>query len=341
MPNRQGFTLIEIIIAVAIVSIMAGTLVPLAFREMISAREDATVRELEGINQALIQFYEDTGRFPSEGEGLAALLNDPGVTGWTGPYLGNGQGDQLKELSEDAFHEDFIYDLAPSLTSGVADALVASSGADHNMGMGSRNGNWNLEADEDDLVTLVTVGQINRDKALDCQTEMQALADASVNYYEDHQDFPSSFQHLAGDYLDTGLEFDAFIDPWRTPYQVYETGGGGTPVVLNVRSFGPDRVDDDGSNDDLELSVSSVLPGRRVTMRRLNIAQTVLNNNPSLALTGVWTNDRAALGLDASFALDGWGRSLAVNVASRTLYSPGPDGNAALVTDNLPAGVGP
>lgn len=341
MTNRQGFTLIEIIIAVAIVAIMAGTIAPLAFKEMISAREDATEKELAGLNRALVQFYEDTGRFPGESEGLAALLEDPGVTGWSGPYLGGGQGDQLAELTSDAFHEDYVYDLNPDVSPGVADALVASGGADHSLGMGRLNRPWRLDRDEDDLVTLITVGQIDREKTLACQDEMQALAAAATAHWEDRLSFPAAVSDLSGHYLDPGMDNDAFIDPWNSPYLFFQSGGGGAPLVWNIRSAGPDRQDDGGGDDDLNLAVSSLPPGRRVTVRRLDIAQTVLNNDPGLVLTGVWNNDRAALGLDGSFALDGWGQSLAVNVNSRTIYSIGPDGNPVLVSDNVPAGVGP
>ncbi len=64
--DRGGFTLMEIIIAVAIVAILAGTIAPMAFKEMIKAREEATVKELKILNLALVAFYEDTGRFPDE-----------------------------------------------------------------------------------------------------------------------------------------------------------------------------------------------------------------------------------------------------------------------------------
>ena len=66
-----------------------------------------------------------------------------------------------------------------------------------------------------------------------------------------------------------------------------------------------------------------------------------LNNQPSLALTGSWTTDRALLGLTGAFDRDGWGNVFGVNVTARAVYSVGPDGNGILVTDNLPAGVGP
>ncbi|PID79492.1 hypothetical protein CSB20_10125 [bacterium DOLZORAL124_64_63] len=289
--NRQGFTLIEIVIAVAIVAIMAGTIAPLAFKEMISAREDATDRELAGLNKGLINFYEDTGRFPSETEGLGALLEDPGVMGWGGPYLGGGKGNQLHELTHDAFNEAYTYDLSPDVNSPGADALVASGGANHRLDMGGLNGRWQLDGDGDDLITLISVGQINRDKVLECRQEIQTLAAALTAYYEDNMAFPANIQTLADQYLDRGLNNDAFTDPWHTTYLLSQVGGSGSPVVCYMWSAGPDRQNNGGDNDDLYTTVSSVPPGRKVTMRRLDIAQTVLNNNADLALTGVWNND--------------------------------------------------
>ncbi len=40
--------------------------------------------ELEG---ALDLFKLDTGRYPTTKEGLKALIQDPGVAGWGGPYM--------------------------------------------------------------------------------------------------------------------------------------------------------------------------------------------------------------------------------------------------------------
>jgi hypothetical protein len=46
------------------------------------------------------------------------------------------------------------------------------------------------------------------------------------------------------------------------------------------------------------------------------------------------------LSLSSAFAEDGWGNDFGVDVASRTIYSVGPDGNGVTVDDNLPTGVG-
>ncbi len=340
--NHSGFTLIEIIIAIAIVAIMAGTIAPMAFKEMIKAREEATAKELGNLNAALVKFYEDTGRFPLEAEGLAALVTDPGLAGWQGPYLGTDGPDQETEVNTDSFSEAYVYDLDPATNpAGAADLILASSGADRIMTFGQLNGTWNLATDGDDLLTLVSAGQVNRDKLRQCEDEMNAIGEAAGQYFHDHASFPVGPGDLLDSYLDAGIRDDNYIDPWNTSYVFAQTGGSGSPVVFLVRSFGPDRSNDNGNDDDLTLNVSSVPHGRAASIQKLDIAQTVLNNNGSLALSGNWADDRAALGLDAAFDIDGWAQSFEINVSSRTVFSVGADGNAALTGDNLPSGVGP
>src|ERR1022692_1985477 len=45
---------------------------------------------------ALDRFEVDCGRFPTSGEGLSALVRDPGVTGWNGPYWFGGFPDRWR-----------------------------------------------------------------------------------------------------------------------------------------------------------------------------------------------------------------------------------------------------
>lgn len=340
--RRAGFTLVEVIVAVAIIAVLAGAITPLVFRELLQAREDATLRELKGLSGGLASFYADTGRLPTQAEGLAALVVNPGVTGWQGPYVAGGRGNPVTEATTDEFGRAYIYDASPTtIPAGLASAVIASGGADGVVSSGRVGAAWTVAGDGDDLLELVVLGPLDRDKIARCEAELATLGDAVRAFFEDRAVFPANLGALVPAYLDPGFGGGTFADPWRQPYSLFLQSGGTAPPVLFVRSRGPNRQDNGGAGDDLQVAVSSVPPGRRATMRKLEIAQTLLNSNPSLVLTGSWPVDRTALGLAAPFDADGWGRPFGINVASRTVFSAGPDGNAVLVDDNLPPGVGP
>jgi general secretion pathway protein G len=341
-PPRRGFTLIEVIVAVAIVAVLAGAITPMVFRELMQAREEATLRELAALESGLVAFYEDTGRLPTADEGLAALAADPGVGRWQGPYVASDRGDPVQEVTTDAFGTAYVYDPEPTTDpADAAAAVLVSAGSDGTVTCGRPGATWTLAPDGDDLIRPVALAPVARGQHRDCEAELAALAGAASAYWADHAAFPARLTDLSGQYLDAGVEDAALRDPWHQPYALTVLGGGTAAPRLQIRSLGPDRTDQAGAGDDLAVEVSSIPPGRRTTLWKLEIAQTALNNNPTLALTGNWAADRAALGLAPAFQTDGWGRPFAVQVTSRAVYSAGPDGNAALAGDNLPAGVGP
>ncbi|MCP4571191.1 MAG: prepilin-type N-terminal cleavage/methylation domain-containing protein [bacterium] len=338
--HRRGFTLMEVIVAVAIVAIMAGAVAPVVFKQINNARSAATLDELSSLETALVDFYDDTGRFPSEAEGLAALVVDPGLAGWEGPYLQTPSGNPADMVASDAFGRPYIYDLAPATTpAGAADLLVASVGANLGPDGGNLNANWDLNDLQDDLLALVNAAQVDRANRGEVAGELEALAAACRDYFRENAAFPGALADLDGDYLDQGFSGDAFRDAWGTDYALYQFAG--LPVVLRVSSLGPDRTDDNGGDDDLVVLISSAPPGREKTETELAVAQAALDANTALVLTGAWGTDRAALGLGAGFDLDGWGLGYGVNAVSRYVYSAGPDGNAATTTDNIPTGFGP
>ena len=71
--SRSGFTLIEILIAIALVAIMASVVVPTMFKYLSKGKEDATKAQLRSL-QALDAFYADVGQFP---ETLKDLYTKP------------------------------------------------------------------------------------------------------------------------------------------------------------------------------------------------------------------------------------------------------------------------
>ncbi len=88
-----------------------------AYRHQL-ARENMAVLRL-----ALRQFHRDCGRFPRTDEGLAALLVNPGLEGWRGPYI--------FELKPDPWQRAFIY-----ACEGEVEFILRSAGPDGVPGTG-------------------------------------------------------------------------------------------------------------------------------------------------------------------------------------------------------------
>ena len=80
------------LVAVAVVGLLVGLVGPAAMQQLQSSRVKTTQAQIAQIRTALDIFQIDTGRMPTESEGLAALVSNPsGIAGWNGPYLRDGQ----------------------------------------------------------------------------------------------------------------------------------------------------------------------------------------------------------------------------------------------------------
>jgi len=53
----------------------------------VHAPRNFTRATIVSINTAIELYRIDCGRIPSESQGLLALISDPGVVGWDGPYI--------------------------------------------------------------------------------------------------------------------------------------------------------------------------------------------------------------------------------------------------------------
>ncbi len=89
MFNRhdKGFTLIELLVVMVIVGLLAALVAPRLFPKLGKGKQAAAKAQIELLGQALDQMRLDIGRYPTTQEGLKALVTNPQVPNWDGPYL--------------------------------------------------------------------------------------------------------------------------------------------------------------------------------------------------------------------------------------------------------------
>ncbi|MEX0323397.1 MAG: type II secretion system major pseudopilin GspG [Puniceicoccaceae bacterium] len=90
-PRRSGFSLVEMLIVIALIAVI-GTLAIPKIVDYFSGAQASVAEEFvkSGLKLPLTKYRIDTGSFPStEDGGLMALLNQPsGMEGkWKGPYI--------------------------------------------------------------------------------------------------------------------------------------------------------------------------------------------------------------------------------------------------------------
>lgn len=89
--NRRGeggFTLLELLVVLAILGLLAAIAAPRVISYLGSAKSDSAGIQLANIATALDLYRLEIGRYPTQGEGLKALVENPsGDARWNGPYL--------------------------------------------------------------------------------------------------------------------------------------------------------------------------------------------------------------------------------------------------------------
>jgi general secretion pathway protein G len=87
LRGSRGFTLVELLVVMVILGLLAALVGPRLFPKVEKGKQSAAKAQIELFGQALDQFRLDTGSYPTTDQGLNALMADPGVEGWDGPYL--------------------------------------------------------------------------------------------------------------------------------------------------------------------------------------------------------------------------------------------------------------
>lgn len=104
--RRPGFTLIEMMVVIAVIGTLAMLVGPSVLRHVGDANTTAAMSQIEILTVALESYRLDTGVYPATDDGLAGLRIRPtggdAPVGWRGPYL-------RKPVPEDPWKRAYRY----------------------------------------------------------------------------------------------------------------------------------------------------------------------------------------------------------------------------------------
>ena len=160
---QQGFTLIEVLLVIVIILMLAGALVVFVLPQQEGAEKNTTRLMLQQVESALDTFRLNVGRYPTDEQGLDALMTKPTFENerlgekWSGPYLKPGTtledawGNKLRyEIADTSLEEGTestgprykLYSVGPDGQPDTADDIKAREEATDgtDAGMGSTTG---------------------------------------------------------------------------------------------------------------------------------------------------------------------------------------------------------
>ncbi len=134
----RGFTLIEVMVVVVILSILAAFIVPRIMDRPDQARRVRAKNDIRAIESALQLYRLDNGFYPSAEQGLAALVNkpsgDPEPKNWK-------EGGYLEEIPRDPWGNPYVY-LNPGIHKKIDIMSLGADGRPGGSGNDADIGNW-------------------------------------------------------------------------------------------------------------------------------------------------------------------------------------------------------
>jgi general secretion pathway protein G len=103
--QRSGFTLIEILVVIVVISILATLVAPSIFQNVGTAKSTTAKSQIESLVAALDQYRLGNMAYPTTDQGLEALWTapaNPTAPSWNGPYL-------RKPVPPDPWNNPYIY----------------------------------------------------------------------------------------------------------------------------------------------------------------------------------------------------------------------------------------
>lgn len=85
---ERGFTLLELLVVLAIMGMLAAIIAPQVIKYLGTSRTQTAKVQINNVMSALELFRLDVGRYPTQQEGLESLVVAPSTAAnWNGPYL--------------------------------------------------------------------------------------------------------------------------------------------------------------------------------------------------------------------------------------------------------------
>jgi general secretion pathway protein G len=139
-PARSavGFTLVEVMVVVVILGILAALIVPRVVGRTDDARVVAAKQDLAAIMQALKLYRLDNGRYPTNEQGLQALVTRP----TTDPQPGNWKS-YLDRLPKDPWGKPYQL-LNPGVHGEIDVFTLGADGQPGGAGADADIGTWDL-----------------------------------------------------------------------------------------------------------------------------------------------------------------------------------------------------
>jgi len=139
--SQSGFTLVEIMVVVAILAILAAMVVPKLVGRTDDARRVAVQVQIKNIEQGLNLYKIDNGIYPDTEQGLDALVHPPTTGALPKKWR---EGGYLPKAPPDAWGHPYIY----TSPGAHGDFDLVSHGADGEPGGEGKDAdieNWNIE----------------------------------------------------------------------------------------------------------------------------------------------------------------------------------------------------
>ncbi len=134
--TTPGFTLLELMVVLLILALLASIAAPQVMKHLSKAKSETAKIQVDALTAAVNYFQIDTGRLPSNQEGLKVLIERPAnEPKWDGPYV------QKQDSLIDPWGNPYLY-LHPGKHRDIDIYTLGSDGKEGGEGDARDIGNW-------------------------------------------------------------------------------------------------------------------------------------------------------------------------------------------------------